>query len=504
MHAHGIEWTALAWFTGWCLALVTLWGLGLRLPFAWPRARYLARWRTGIYAGLALGIGLLANLALSLHDASFDFTRAKIFTPSAAALDVVDRLRAPVRITYFFRGDDPDARRARDVLEAMQRRNPRLSVRSLDPDRAPTLAGNAGVKLYNAAVIEAEGRRVLVHGTDETEIAIGIERVLRERVVVVCFVEGHGEYASENYEYHTHLDSAVGHSHGDAAAAVVDTTQHGVGRLRRSLESLGFVAQTISLAKPGGIPPECAAVIHAGPRTTYLPAETAALGDYLAGGGTAWLMFDLGFALEPGLRGLLGEYGVTMPPAVVVDPQSHHGRDPETVAVTAYEPHPITRDVSFTFYPGVRPLDLAARGDRDVRPLMMSSARSRRMTSAARPEREVDGEATVAAAQTGPQVLAAAIETPRATGASTRLVVTGDADFASNSFYPYAANSDLVLAIVRWLLREEDRTAIASRIPVPPALVLTRAQMSAVFWIVVVLLPGASAAIGAWLWWRRR
>ena len=49
--------------------------------------------------------------------------------------------------------------------------------------------------------------------------------------------------------------------------------------------------------------------------------------------------------------------GVRLPQAVVVDPRSHYGTDPEMVAVTAYEPHPITRSVSFTFYPGVRPLD---------------------------------------------------------------------------------------------------------------------------------------------------
>ena len=36
-----------------------------------------------------------------------------------------------------------------------------------------------------------------------------------------------------------------------------------------------------------------------------------------------------------------------------------------------------------------------------------------------------------------------------------RVVVVGDADFASNSFFPYMANSDLVLSMVRWLVREE-------------------------------------------------
>jgi hypothetical protein len=36
-----------------------------------------------------------------------------------------------------------------------------------------------------------------------------------------------------------------------------------------------------------------------------------------------------------------------------------------------------------------------------------------------------------------------------------RLVAVGDADFASNSFFPYLANADLLLGAIAWLIREE-------------------------------------------------
>lgn len=500
-HAHAIEWHALAWFAGWSLAVGALFVLGMRLPLGGGRGGWRQRVTPLLLCVAALALAVLANLALSLHDTHFDLTREKIFTPAADALAVVDRLQQPVHVTYFFRSDDPNARRARDVLEIMQRRNPYLTVRSADPDKSPSLAANAGVKLYNAAVIEAAGRRVLVHGTDETEFAIGIERVLRERVVVTCFAEGHGEYASENFEFHTHLDSAVGHSHDDAGAAVVDTTRHGVGRLRRSLEGLGYVAQTISLAKPGGIPPECAVVIDAGPRTTYLPGETQALREYLQRGGAALLMYDLGFVLEPGLQALLAEFGVRMPPAVIADPQSHYGTDPEMVAVTGYESHPITKDVSYTFFPGVRPLLIQPTPGTAVMPLMTSSGNSTRRPVSERTERRVEAGEETATQASGPQILAAAIENPQS---NARMLVIGDADFASNSFYPYAANSDLALAMMRWLLHEETRPAIASRIPVPPVLMLTKSQMQWVFLLVEILLPASVALLGAVVWWRRR
>ena len=71
------------------------------------------------------------------------------------------------------------------------------------------------------------------------------------------------------------------------------------------------------------------------------------------------LLFDLGFVLGAGSRrGCLSDLGVRLEQQVVVDPLSHYQSDPEMVAVTGYDPHPITRTLSLTFFPGIRPLTL--------------------------------------------------------------------------------------------------------------------------------------------------
>jgi hypothetical protein len=59
------------------------------------------------------------------------------------------------------------------------------------------------------------------------------------------------------------------------------------------------------------------------------------------------------------------------------------------------------------------------------------------------------------------------------------------------------------MAMVRWLVREERLTTVASRIPVPPMILLTGTQMQMVFLSVEVLLPLAVIAIGGFVWWRR-
>jgi ABC-type uncharacterized transport system involved in gliding motility auxiliary subunit len=85
-----------------------------------------------------------------------------------------------------------------------------------------------------------------------------------------------------------------------------------------------------------------------------------------------------------------------------------------------------------------------------------------------------------------------------------RAVLIGDCDFASNSFFPYMSNSDLLLAAVRWLSHEERTTQVATRIPVPSLVLLTESQARTVFVLVVGLLPLMVVTVGGLVWWRRR
>ena len=493
----------LAWAAAWLIAVAVLFLLALRLPLRLPAGRVMS-WmvRLGFPVG-AIAIAVLANLALTLHDVHFDVTVEKRHTPSPAAVAVVDGIDRPVKLTYLYQGQDPAAQRARRIVELMGRRNPLLAVEVIDPDKKPALSARYGTRLYNTAVLESEGRRVVVPTVDETEISIGIQRVLRKQVIAICFIEGHNEYSVDNQEFHTHLENANDHSHGDASSKVIETTGHGVGRLRRALESVGYEVRRITPAI-GGIPASCSAVIDANPRNTWLPGESAALASYLEQGGAALLLFDLGFSLEPRLEALLGRFGVTMPHAVIVDPRDHYGTDPEMVAVTGYDPHPVTRSVSLTFFPGARPLLLGQpENGLKVTPIVVTGRESTIQPIEATHTRLVTRTATRVDAGKQPRVVAAAIEGRLGKG-EPRIIVSGDSDFASNSFLPYMANSDLAVSMVRWLVREEKTTPIASRIAALPLVLLTKSQMQLIFALVEVLLPLLVVAIGAGMWWRRR
>ncbi|MGE0716929.1 MAG: GldG family protein [Alphaproteobacteria bacterium] len=510
MDEHGFSGGALLWFAGWLVAVAILFAAGLRIPLQ-PRA---GGWRAKLHAASAvaagIGVCILGNVAIVLHDTHVDVTREKVYTPSAAAMHAVDALDRPVSVTYFYRSQDPVGRRTRDLLEVMGRRNPLLRVTTVDPDKEPTLARTQGVRIYNAAVVEAEGRRVLVQSTDEAEIALGMQRVLRQRVIAACFVEGHGELPMDNMEFHTHLEGVNDHSHGESSSQIVEMPGHGIGRLRRALEAQGYEARRLILAGLPAIPADCTSVIVARPLTTLLPAESAALSGYLRKGGAALFMIDLGYWVEPGLARLLAEIGVVAEPEVVVDPLAHYMTDAEMVAVTGYDPHPITRTVSLTFFPGIRPLRIVRAADGVTTVPLLTSSRDSYTRPVQPPESRAIGPVATETAQpsvprAGPRVLGAAAEGTLPGGTQPmRAIVVGDGDFASNSFFPYMSNSDLAVAMLRWLVREERATAVASRVPVPPLILLTGRQTQAIFLTLVVVLPLSVVVLGFAVWWRRR
>jgi hypothetical protein len=465
----------------------------------------------------AIAIAIVANLALTRHDIHFDFTIEHVFTPDSIALEVVKKLTQPVRLTYFYRDDDPQGRRAQRIVELMSRENPLLEVTTVDPDKDPSIAQTAGVKFYNAALLEAGGRQIVVRSVDENEIALGIQTVLREHVVTVCFISGHGEYPSDNYEFHTHVEEIgggqEGHSHG-SASAIVRTTEHGVGRFKRSLEALGYDTKVIVPAISGAIDPNCRVVIDAGPQTAYSDIETQALRHYLQVGGAALLLYDLEFVVQPGLSQLLAEVGVTVTDTVVVDHEQHYAADAEKVAVTHYELHPSTTRLSFTFFPGIRALDVANPVKQvSVTPLFSSARTSvgqtlRRSTDDSHAHAHAQSRDSEAAQGliTGAQVLGIASE-GKLTGDSAgrfKLIVVGDSDFVSNSFYPYMSNNRLALGMLRWLANEATNIPVAARIPAPAVVEFSRRHQRVIFLLLVVAMPSLLALIGLTVWWRRR
>ena len=83
MHGEGaFPWPELLWFVGWVAALVVLLVVGLRLPLQTRFRRFGSLVYNGTIVLGALAVVVLANIALARHEAHFDLTRERTFTPS--------------------------------------------------------------------------------------------------------------------------------------------------------------------------------------------------------------------------------------------------------------------------------------------------------------------------------------------------------------------------------------------------------------------------------------
>jgi ABC-type uncharacterized transport system involved in gliding motility auxiliary subunit len=354
-----------------------------------------------------------------------------------------------------------------------------------------------GVRMYNAALLMSQGRRVEVISTDDREIALGITRLLRDDRRALCFATGHGEYDIDNQEFHTHFEGSHNHRHDAGGMAVVNMEQHGLGRLRRALDKLGYRVQKTNLAAGGTepVPADCAALVIANPRTRFAPPDVQRLERHLHNGGNLLLLVEPDYETGDELAALLRRAGVALGEGVVVDPIGHYYTDEQMIAIERYAPHPAMLGLALSFYPGARPLALVPADGVKGTALFATSAKA---TLVARGRGGVDAT---------PAVRTLAIASEGTLGAQSKpfkLAVVGDADFASNSFYPYLANADVVLGLTAWLRGEPRGPTLKPAVEVLPTVAMTNAQMQSVFVACVVLLPGLCALIGMGVWWRRR
>lgn len=499
-------------FAAWTLALLALFTLALRLPLRGSGSRSSAWLTTALVAIAAIAITIAANVALYRHDVHFDVTRERRNTPPQQFETVIEHLRSPLSLTYFYNSGDVNAVAARDLIAIVARGHPLFAFRAIDLDKEPGLARDVGVRAYNTAVFQAGGRRVLVeNNTDVTRLAYAALRVLKEKSETVCFVTGHGEtFRPGPPQFHfDHVETIQGHE-VPGAGDVLTGQPANLDRLQLALTEIGYEMRAIVTASATEIPADCAAIALIGPRTALAAGETDMLVKYLAGGGRLLLLLDPVFPVGLDFqKHLLGAVGLSAEPAIVIDPLNHFRTDPDKVAVPYYPPHPITERLALTVFPQVRPIGLARPPDGVRTTLLAASSQDSYRRPAA-----LGGAALASAEQAPPdpedrgaQALAVAVEGEwpgAAPDKHFRLVLAGTSKFATNEYFSYVSNGELSIAMLRWLAADETMPTVRPQTYTLPEIVLTSQQMRDVFLALEVLLPLSTMLCGVLVWWRRR
>jgi hypothetical protein len=435
---------------------------------------------------LLVGLGLLQVVA-ERTNLRFDLTPTRGLSLSPVTRKVLAEVAAPLRITVFFRRGTRE--QYADLLERFQAVNRHVAFELMDLDRFPDRARSFGVTQYGRAAIEYGGHRAVVLAAPEEQLAGGVLRVLRGRERRVLFTTGHGERTPG----------------GD---------QDGYGRLASALEAENYGPAGRSLLE-GPVPAETDLVVVAGPKHDFLPQELAELARYLQAGGGVLLFLDP--ASLPNLTAFLATMGIRLGDDFIVDRDRRLlGTDGLAAVVELFKRGNPVSDPSANpiesgvVLPSARTVDVAtavpgidAESIARTAPTawaMADAARARRGEEPSEAKHDTRGAASVVV---WAQILAGTDQPPG------RLVVVGDADFASDAYLDLLGNRDLALNAVAWAGGEEALTGMRNKSvpevlrPLSP-LVLTEAQARAVFLAGVVVEPAAVLLVGLTLVGLRR
>jgi ABC-type uncharacterized transport system involved in gliding motility auxiliary subunit len=499
-----------AMFASWAgLALVLLYTLGQwRQIVAWFGHRN-ARYGTLASVSVLVGLGILvaANYLANRENKRWDLTENRQFTLSDQTVKLLQGLTAPVKFVVFDRNTNFDRFRTR--LTNYEYNSRQVSTEYIDPDQRPVQAKEYEIQQYGTVVVEYMGRRERVTTDAEQDITNALIKVLNPSKKKVYFLGGHGE-----------KDTTV-------------SERTGYSGIADALKRDNYEFDKLVLAQTNEIPADATVLVEAGPRTDLLEQEVPLLRDYLNKSGKLLVLLDPAEDLKqfppmPRLEALMAEWGLQATKSVVVDVSGRTSVATVPVSAPPYPTHPITERFDLiTMFPLVRAIAPTAEipEGRTPLPFLQTAQRSWSETTMAQLDQEnVDKLApeTDKGDTTGPVTIGMAVAVPNKTpeppkpaegsapeppppaAMETRVAAIGDSDFASNAYLGVEGNRDLFMNTLSWLAQQENLISIRPREAGDRRLTLTAAQTTLMFWLSIVVIPGAVLGTGVYTWWRRR
>lgn len=431
----------------------------------------------------AVMIGLLAWLSVR-YTVQADWTAYGRNTLSPASQTLLMSLDGPIRVTAYAR-DNPALRDAiARLIGRYQRYKPDLALNFINPDLLPDRVRELGITLDGELYLEYGGRGEKLRHLSEPALTQTLQRLSRQRELILRFVAGHGERKP------------------------LGVANHDWGTFGRELQQIGMQIHPLDLTVETQIPAATTVLVIASPQTPLPSTQVAAILAYVKQGGhLLWL-------LEPGdpsgLSPLAMALGVTGLPGVVVDADASvlGINNPAFIPIADYGPHPITESLrSPVLLPQAAALDVQPLPDWKATVLLESQSRSWTETGELDAALRVDPDR---AERAGPLTVGVALSRsrPSISGAlaadEQRIVIIGDGDFLSNSYLGNGANLPLGLNIVHWLTLNDAPIIIAPRTAPDPNLNLSEGALALIAAVFLIGLPWALLASGWLIWFRRQ
>ncbi len=414
------------------------------------------------------------------HGKRIDTTAAQQFSLADQTVKVLQALPEDLSVRYFYNPQEQESRYV-DLLKEYAAITPKFKHELIDLDRKPDLAREYNVTSYNTTVLTYRGINEKFNGATESDLTNAVIKVTREERKKIYFTTHHGEKDIDSSE------------------------RVGMSAARQIIKEKNYEIARVALLDSGRVPSDCAVLVIAGPLTPFLPQEIEMVKKYLKLGGALYLLLD---TKSPAFSEILSEYGITAGNDLVIDASGVgqlFGAGANMPVVMSYADHAITRDFGefMTAYPEARSLTLAKPAPTGIEATAFAQTSpnswAEKNPVAAKGEKvkfdageDVRGPITLAIAAKRSASSNLGNDQSGEGARDSRLVVFGDADFATNYLFDFQKNGDLFMNALSWLAEEEDLISIRARDPEDRRISLTGAGSRVLMLFSVVLLPLAS------------
>lgn len=494
------------------------------------RSETQALWIKGstLGAGVVLAVALygMVNYLSLRHYGRFDWTSAKLYTLSEKSRNVLAGLDREVRGVVFLPPDSALYGPAVELMASYQAANTRFfKSEVIDPVKnrlkAQQLIDEHGIERSNVIVIATGDDKRIIDQFDLAEYDYSGAQFGQQPKL-------------EEFKGEQLITSAILELVEAEKPKIVLTKGHGevndalsVAKILLGKENFEF--EEWSPFEAPRVPADADLVVVARPATRFHEAELELLSNYLESGGRMLLLLDPfgseGRMSDPALAAWLARYGVDVGDDVVFDPGITLFGD-ASLFPSSYGFHPIVRSlergrVPVNFYAARSVRKAAETPDGyEVTELVKTTdkgwgeTRPEDFPEVAADDGEIRGPVSLAVAVSFPvdgEKPPAEPEDDETAGDDSdskapeaRLAVFGDVDFMADSLIESAANRDLALNTFNWLVQREQLIAIEGTRPTETRLSLGPGELSSIYLLVILILPGLAVVAGVTVFLRRR
>jgi gliding motility-associatede transport system auxiliary component len=429
---------------------------------------------SNVLVQIVITLAIISMIAFITTRRNFrvDWSENSLFSLADQSVKVLEGLNKPVDIKAFFRTSDRTGIKTR--LDEYSYRSSNLTYEFIDPDQEPQIVKQYGIKQISTIVVESGIKRETVTELSEANITNAIIKVTREQDKVIYYTSGHGERSIE------------------------DTSPEGLKQSTDAIKKENHLVRQFNLAMRKSVPDSASVVAVVSPKTAFFPQELDSLEKYVTDGGKLLLLLDPESPQE--LRDFANRFKLKVGNDMVIDASGLgqlFGSGPGVPLVQTYDKeNAITKGFGLmTFFPYTSSVsEMDEKDGWTVTQLAKTSGESWAETDYSTGEVSFDENKDTR----GPITVAAVSQKGKST-----VIIFGDSDFAKNGYFNQQGNGNLFLNTINYLAEDEDLISIRPKQPQDRRLTLTQADVSTIFYLVVIAIPLLLVILGVVIFIKR-